>query len=191
MNTRKGVFRMLQKTVSYKSLLRVLGWCFLLYGLYLVLLALTAQIEVSGSVQYTGAIIFWDPEYVRNYLFCGGLFLGNPLLPVVPGGLNMFGPLTPGPLLWVSIGILCLSATGTRVNVMYVCLQIALWLISLSVWFPIFFLIGATNYELASFAPFWLVTLAFSLVLLACYKPVIHSLRKLFEPNRAVPLPKV
>jgi hypothetical protein len=191
MNARKGVLRMLQKTVSYKSLLRVLGWCFLLYGLSLVVLALTAQIEISGSVQYTGAIIFAEPEEVRNYLFCGGLFPGNPLLPVVLGGLNMFGPLTPGPFLWVGIGILCLSATSMRVNVMYVCLQIALWLISLSVWFPIFFLIGATNYELASFAPFWIVTLAFSLVLLACYKPVIHSLRKLFEPNRAVPLPKV
>ncbi|HEX6482793.1 MAG TPA: hypothetical protein VF043_28455 [Ktedonobacteraceae bacterium] len=182
---------MLQKTVSYTSLLRVFGWCLLLYGLYLVVLALTAQIEVSGGVQYTGAVIFAYPEEVRNYLFCGGLFPENPLLPVVPGGLNMFGPLTPGPFLWVGIGILCLSATSTRVNVMYVCLQIALWLISLSVWFPIFFLIGATNYDLTSFAPFWLVTLAFSLVLLACYKPVIHSLRKLFEPNRAVSLPKV
>ena len=189
MNARKGVLHMLQKTVSVKSLLRVLGGCFVLYGLYVVVLALTAQIEVGGSYHYTGAVIFNDPNSVRNYLFCGGLSPGNPLLPVVFGGLNPFGPLTPGPLLWVSLGILCLSATSTHVPVMYGCLHIALWLISLSVWFPIFFLMGATNYAPASFAPFWLVTLACSLVLLACYKPVIYSLRKLFEPRRAVPLP--
>lgn len=190
MNARKGGLRMLQKTVSYKALLRVLGGCFVLYGLYVVVLALPAQIEVVGSYHYTGAMIFVDPEDVRNYLFCGGLFLGNPLLPVVFGSLNPFGPLTPGPLLWVSLGILCLSATSTHVHVMYMCLHIALWLISLSVWFPFFFLMGATNYDPASFAPFWLVTLAGSLVLLACYKPVLHALSKLFEPNRAMPLPK-
>src|SRR5258708_22957258 len=184
MNARKGVLQMLQKTVSYKSLLRFLGACFLLSGLYLIVVVLTSQGDMSGSVPF----IFEDPELARNYLFCGGVALGNPVL---PGNLNMFGPLTPGTFLWVSIGMVLLSFTSRRVQVVYVCLQIALWLISLSVWFPIFFLIGATNYDLASFAPFWLVTLALSLVLLACYKPVIHALRKLFEPNRAVPLPKV
>ena len=174
---------MLQRTVSYASLLRVLGECFLLYGFYLIVLALTAQITVSGSVPYTGPLIFEDPNGVRNYLFCGGLFLGNLIL---PGNLNTFGPLTPGPFLWVSIGMVLLSVTSRRVQVTYVCLQIALWLISLSVWFPIFFRIGSFNYDLASFAPFWLVTLALSLVLLACYKPVIHFLRKIFESKRAV-----
>jgi len=190
-NARKGVLLMLQKTVSYKSLLRVLGGCFLLYGLYLAVIALTAQIEVSGSIQYTGPVIFEAPETVRNYLLCGGLFLGNPVLPVVLGGMNTFGPLTPGPLLWVGIGILWLSVTSRHINVMYVCLQIALWLISLSVWFPIFFLFGSPNYDPASFVPFWLVTLLLSLVLLTCYKPVTHVLRKLYEPNRAALIPEV
>ena len=90
---------MLEKAISYKSLFRIAGCCFVLYGLYLVMLALTAQTQVSGDVNYTGAMIFVYPEDVRNYLFCGGLFLGNPLLPVAPGGLNALGPLTPGPLL--------------------------------------------------------------------------------------------
>lgn len=176
---------MLQRTVSYNSLLRVVGGCFLLYGLYLIVLVLTSQIDVSGSGQYTGSFIFEDPITVRNYLFCGGWFLGNLVL---PGNLNTFGPLTPGPLSWVSIGMLCLSITSMRVNVVYVCLQIALWLISLSVWFPIFFLLGSSNYDPGSFVPFVLVSLALSLILLACYKPVIHFLRKLFGSNRAVPI---
>src|SRR5262249_24370053 len=152
---------------SYRSLLRVLGGCFLLYGLSVVVLALTAQIEVVGSYNYTGAVIFEDPNSVRNYLFCGGLSPGNPLLPVVFGGLNPFGPLTPGPLLWVSLGMLCLSATSAHVRLMYGSVHIALWLTSLSLWFPIFFLGGNTNYDPANFAPFWLVTGVCSLVLLA------------------------
>jgi len=179
---------MLQRTVSYKFLLRFLGTCFLLYGIYLIVVVLTAQINVDNNGIYTGPFIFEDPEMVRNYLFCGGVFLGNPVL---PGNLNMFGPLTPGPLLWVSIGMVLLSVTSMRAKGMYACLQVALWLISLSVWFPIFYLLGSPNYDPASFAPFWLVTLALSLVLLACYKPVIHFLRKIFEPNRAVLIPQV
>lgn len=175
---------MLQRTVSYKSLLRIIGGCFLLYGAYIIVLALTAQVSVSGDVQYTGPWIFEDPIGVRNYLFCGGPLLANPLLPTPPDGFFAFGPIAPGPLLWVSIGMLCLSVTCMRVNVVFICLQIALWLISLSVWFPIFFLIGSTDYDPVRFVPFGLITLAFSLALLAAYKPVTHFLRKLCGLSR-------
>ena len=177
---------MIQRTVSYKSLVRVVGWCFLVYGIYLIVLVLTAQITALVSVYYSGPIIFWDPMLVRNYLLFGGLFGGNLLLPfpVLLGGLLTFGPLAPGPLLWVSIGMICLSLTSMRSNVVYVCLQIALWLISLSIWFPILFLLGTTDYEPVSFVPLELVTLVCSLVLLAFYKPVTQVLRKLFEPGR-------
>ena len=168
---------MFHAKVSYKPLLRIVGGCFLLYGFYVIVLALTSQ--------NNGPLIFEDPNAVRNHLFCGGLFQGNPIipLPVLPGGFLTFGPLTPGPLLWVSLGMLCLSAPNRHVNVTYICLQIALWLISLSVWFPIFYLRGSTNYDPGSFVPFVLVTLAFSLALLACYKPATHFLRKRFKLN--------
>ena len=91
---------MLQRTVSYKSLLRIVGWCFLLYGIYLIVLVLTSQVFVEGSVNYTGPMIFWYPMSVRNYLLFGGLFGGNLLLPfpVLLGGFLTFGPLAPGPL---------------------------------------------------------------------------------------------
>ena len=68
----------------------------------------------------------------------------------------------------------------------YGSLQISLWLVGLSVWFPIYFLMGGVYYDLASFAPFWLVTLALSLMLFACYKPAIRFLRKLCVPEAGV-----
>ncbi len=49
---------MLNKSVSYKSLLRIVGVLFILFGLYLVIRALTSQVVVSGSVQYSGSDLF-------------------------------------------------------------------------------------------------------------------------------------
>jgi hypothetical protein len=173
---------MLQRTVSFSSLLRVLGGCFLLYGLYVIVLALTCQIEVVGAVQYSGAMIFEDPMDVENFIFYGGLFPGNPILHLYRT-LDPFGPLTPGPLMWVGLGILCVSLTTKltirRVKLSYVGLQIALWMISASMWTPILSLLGSTQYGLGAIGPFFLVTLALSLILLAFYKPVAHSLSKL------------
>jgi hypothetical protein len=174
---------MLQRTVTYSSLLRVLGGCFLLYGLYVIVVALTAQYQIGGSTQYSGPIIFGDAMGVENYIFYGGLFPGNPVLPTPFHIENLFGILTPGPLLWVGLGILCVGLTSRRLQVAYVGLQIALWMISLSIWLPILWLLGSTNLGLGSFGPFFLVTLALSLTLLAFYKPVVHGLRRLFFPQ--------
>jgi hypothetical protein len=177
---------MLQRTVSYSSLLRVLGGCFLLYGLYVIVLALTCQMEVGGSVRYSGAMIFDDPMDVENFIFYGGIFPGNPIVPFyrIP---SLIGPLTPGPLMWVGLGILCVSLTMRltvrRVLVSYVGLQLALWMISASVWAPILWSLGSTQYGLGAVGPFFLVTLALSLILLALYRPVITSLRKLALPS--------
>ena len=176
---RDGGVQMLQRTVSYSSLLRILGGCLLLYGLYLILLALTAQFQEGGSVQYSGPLISGDVMGMEDYLFYGGLFPGNPVLPAPFHLVNMFGVLTPGPLLWVGLGILCMSLTSRRVQVAYVGLQVALWMISVSVWSPILWLLGSTHYGVGAVGPFFLVTLALSLILLALYKPVAHSLSTL------------
>jgi len=173
---------MLQRTVSYKSLLVVLGVCLLLYGLYSIALVLTAHIVATDAdgVTYSGPVLFEDPMDVENHILYGGLFLaGNPVLPVLPGSLNALIFLTPGPLLWVGLATLCLSAMSRRVQIVYVGLQIALWLISLSLWFPILFLLGSSTIGLGSLGPFWLVTLALSLLLLALYKPVVQVLSRL------------
>ncbi|WP_157508345.1 hypothetical protein [Ktedonobacter racemifer] len=117
---------------------------------------------------------------MMSYLFSGGLFFGTPVL---PGNLYMFGLFTPNPLFWVGIGILALSMTSKRVWAIYVSLQLALWMVSVSLWFPIATLGGTTNYDPGVFAPSALVTLAISFVLLAFYKPVIRFLRKFSESN--------
>ena len=65
---------MLQRTVTYLSLIRILGACLLLYGLYVIALALTCQIEVNGAHQYAGATIFEHPLGVANFLLFGGFF---------------------------------------------------------------------------------------------------------------------
>jgi len=175
---------MRQRMVSL--LLRVLGGCFLLYGLSVIVLALTCQTQAVGSVQYSGAMIFWDPIDVGNFIFYGGMFPGNAIVPF-SRGLNMIGPLTPGPLMWVGLGTLCISLTMKlavrRVPASYVGLQVALWMISASVWTPILWLRGSTQYGLGAVQPLFLVTLVLSLILLAIYRPVSHGLSNRYIPG--------
>ena len=57
-------------------------------------------------------------------------------------------------------------------------LQVALWMISVSMGKPVLWLVDAshTHYGLNGAGPFFLVTLALSLILVALYKPVTHGL---------------
>ena len=48
---------MLNKSLSYSSLLNVIGLCLFICGIYSVVSALTSQSDVSGSVQYNGPTI--------------------------------------------------------------------------------------------------------------------------------------
>jgi hypothetical protein len=174
---------MLQRTVTYSSLLRILGVCCLLYGLYVIVLALTAQIVVGGSIQYSGPMIFADAMDVENFIFYGGLFVGNPIVPGVRQLMEPLGIYSPGPLLWVGLGILSVTLSTRRVRVAYLGLQIALWMASASIWTPILVLQHSTQYGLGAVGPFFLVTLALSLVLLVLYLPVTHGLSWLIVPR--------
>ena len=175
---------MLQRTVTYLSLIRILGACLLLYGLYVIALALTCQIEVNGAHQYAGATIFEHPLGVANFLLFGGFFPGNPIVPVPTQSLTPLGLLTPGPLMWIGLAIVCVSLASRRARVAYGGLQVALWMISVSLWNPILWLFDAshTHYGLNSAGPFFLVTLALSLILVALYKPVTYGLTRLASP---------
>lgn len=172
---------MLQRTVTYLSLVRVLGGCLLLYGLYVIVLALTCQIEVTGAHEYAGATIFENPMDVATFLLFGGALPGSPIVPVPIQSLTPLGLLTPGPLLWIGLVIVCVSLASRRVQVAYGGLQVALWMISVSVWNPILWLVDAshTHYVLQVVGPFFLVTLALSLILVGLYKPVTHGLTRL------------
>jgi hypothetical protein len=169
---------MLQRTVTftYASLLRILGGCFLVYGLCVIVLAVTAQ---NGVGQSAVPMITSDTMDVENFIFYGGFLTGNPIVPGLWRTLNPLGVYSPGPLLWVGLGILCVCLSTGRVWVAYAGLQIALWMVSASVWSPILLLQQSTQYGLGAVGPFFLVTLALSLVLLALYQPVTRGLRAL------------
>ena len=186
---------MQQRTVSftYASLLRIVGTCFLLYGLYLIVGALTAQ---SWDSQNPGPAIFTDTNDFLHYLFFGGILWGaHAIVPGISYGVavaRVNAWLTPGPLLWVGLGLVCLSLTARRVLVAFEGLQIALWMNSAALWIPILWLpwaLDRTNrgpnsfWPWPPFQPMFLVTLALSLVLLALYLPVTHGLRSLMGPQ--------
>ena len=79
---------------------------------------------------------------------------------------------------WVGLAILCVSLASRRAPVAYGGLQVALWMISVSMGKPVLWLVDAshTHYGLNGAGPFFLVTLALSLILVALYKPVTHGL---------------
>jgi len=62
----KGVLFMLQRTVSYKTLLRIVGACFLLYGLYIIVVVLTSRMSARGDIVYDGPWVFEDPGAVMG-----------------------------------------------------------------------------------------------------------------------------
>jgi hypothetical protein len=174
---------MLQRTVAYSTLLRIVGACFILFGLYVTAVVLTAQIQVGGSVQSSVPMITYNPMDLENYLFYGGPLLANFVLPGTYHVVDLFGFVSPGPLLWVGLGVVCVSLTTRRVLVGYVALQIALWMISASLWDAILWRRGSYEYGLGAIGPFVLETLALSLVLLVLYKPVTSGLRALMVPQ--------
>jgi hypothetical protein len=117
---------------------------------------------------------------VENYLFYGGLLTGSSIIPVPFHGFNMFGPLTPGPLLWVGLALMCLTSATRRARLEYASLQIALWFISASIWSPILWLTRSTQYGSGGeLIPFFLATLVLSVLLFLLYKPVVAGLRQL------------
>jgi hypothetical protein len=175
---------MFNRSVSYKSLLRIAGILFLFYGGYLIARALTAQTVVSGSMEYSGPVIFVFPGEVWMYIFHGGGLDGNAILPSLHlSGSFLLPFFQPGPLFYVGIGIFLLGFVSMRVKVAYWCSQVTLWFICLSFWHPVWFLLGNDSFASDVFASFLLVTLVLSLAFLAIYKPVTYLLRKFFLLN--------
>lgn len=170
---------MLNKTITYRSLMRFIGTLFVLYGLYLIVCALTAQVIVGGAVQYNGPLLFWNPAEVGSFIFWGGFLGANPILPM-PRLVAIHPYILPGPFLYIGIGILCLGFMSMRVKVMYWCLQVAFWCISLSLWLSIITIVNHGSFSLPDDLTFlfW-GTLALSLGLLVAYKPVTSLLRRL------------
>lgn len=165
---------MLHLSVSYKTLLRIAGLLLLLYGLYWVIRALFVQIDVGGSVEYSGPVVFWDAGEVLSYIFYGLPLLGNPTL----GGFNAH--FVPGPILYVGFGLLLLALSTRWPHVSYWGLQVAFWLGSMSCWGGLAMAFDTNGFDVpGSFTPFFWITLVCSLLLLAAYLPLLALLRKL------------
>jgi hypothetical protein len=180
---------MLNKTLSYRSLLRVIALLFICYGLYLIVCALTAQINVSGSVNYQGPILFEDPGVVWLYIFFGSFFPANPIFPI-PYGLSPFVPAVfqPGPLFPIGIGILMLGLASQRTRIAYISLLVAFWCVSMSFWLPLAIRLSPGGIDTMTFSfPYLFVSLVFFAVLLACYKPIMRLLRNVVEPEFMLP----
>jgi hypothetical protein len=83
-----------------------------------------------------------------------------------------------GPLVFLAVGLLCLSLSFKKAYIGYWSFHLTIWLVGLSAWyrFNSVFLPWPAN-------PIWLiVTLVTSLVLLILYKPITSILRKLVAP---------
>ncbi|GCE22321.1 hypothetical protein [Dictyobacter kobayashii] len=62
---------MLNLSISYKMLVRIVGILLLFYGLFLVFSALLAQTNMSGDQPYSGLLLFWDTGRILSYIFYG------------------------------------------------------------------------------------------------------------------------
>lgn len=169
---------MLHISISYKTLLRIAGLLLVAYGLFWVVSALFVQITVVGDQQYAGPLLFWDSGEILAYIF-----YGLPLLGVPAPGSYFAGFSLPGPLLYVGVGLCLLVLSMRRPRLLYWSLQVLLWSGSMSFWSGLAFLFSELTNQTGinvpgSFALYFWITLACSLVLLAAYRPVVGWLKK-------------
>lgn len=145
---------MLNRSLTWRSLLRIAGLLLLLWALYS---AIRIATEPIGETFADGRT---DVRLQIQISFTDTLF-----------SIVSFG----GVLFFVAAGLLLLGLSSRRVSIAYVSIQGALWLAGISVWYQ-------SNGTFNPFPTdsFWIiVTLIGSLALLALYKPLVYLLSKL------------
>lgn len=149
---------MLNRSLSYKTLFRIIGFVLIACGFFFALRTAIQFIGAGDNV--TGAII----DILGPF---GGSF---------PSG---------GALIYVALGLFFLGFSSMRAKMTYWSLQLAVWLIGINLWYQ---QNGETDLQLVpllvtplSFWPQMTITLICSLVLLVLYIPFTRLLRKLFE----------
>lgn len=164
---------MLNGSLSYKAILRIISIGMIAFGLYRTGTVLFSHVMFYGS----GAMIYRTPLIVSNPgVALTALFYG--------------GWMTPGPFSSVSVGLLGLALSTRRVHLVYWNLQVLLWLGSMSLWFPVAMALSTNGINVpGSFTPFFVGTLIASVLLLIAYVPVVYMLRKLLvKPTITNPL---
>lgn len=139
---------MLSNPNRYRFFLFIAGILFLLYAFYKAFSIATAHIYVNGSTSWQYRIGFSITDTLFFVVWYGVLFF-------IAGGILLVG----------------LSIRNIKAN--YWCIQIALWLAGISLWY-------CFN---RSFSPFpanslWIIVTAIgSIILLVLYMPVVRFLR--------------
>jgi hypothetical protein len=149
---------MLHKSVSYKALFRVAGLLFIAFGLYH---ALSVAFSLAGAGENVSGIL----------IAILGLY----------GGEFPYG----GAFIYIGLGLFLLGLGSVRAKLAYWSLQVAVWLIGISLWYE---QTGVTDVRLVpvfatplSFWPQMVITLICSLLLFALYIPLTRLLARLLE----------
>src|SRR3982074_2796630 len=98
---------MLNKSISYKALLRIIGILFIAFGLYCALSIIFSPLEADSNLSRTLLDILW--------------FRG----PYVYGGM----------LIYIGLGLFFLGLSSMRVTIAYWSMQVAVWLIGINLWY--------------------------------------------------------
>lgn len=168
---------MLRKTITYKSLIRIIGILFMLLSVYCfcsVALNHTEAIE-NGVTIYSGPEIGESvSRTILDVLWLRGGYYGS---------LFSWG----GTLTYMGIGILLVGLSTMKTKVAYWTLQAAIWLIGINLWYQ--YGGGGVSNSIISFLvtplslwPWMIIVLAISFVLMATYIPVVRLLNRFFSP---------
>lgn len=143
---------MLDRSITYRLLLRIAGILFLLWALYSAFRIAAAPVQE----------IFADGgSDVRLQI---EISLTDTLFDIVYWGVLFF----------VAAGILLLGGSSRRLRIAYGSIQLAVWLVGISLWYR-----SNNTFDPYPLNPFWIIVTAIcSMVLLALYKPTLHLLRK-------------
>ena len=151
---------MLNKSLSYKILLRMIGLLLIVYGLYTALRIAILFMQSGDNVSTTLLEIIGP---------VGGSFS--------PGGV----------LTCIALGLFFLGLSSMHVRIAYWSLQVAIWLIGINMWYQ---QDSVTDVQLVpplatptTFWPQMVITLICSLVLLVLYIPFIHFFRWFFKAS--------
>lgn len=153
---------MLSRSITYRSLLRIVGALFLLWALYQAFRIATIQVYENSDTFWHYQIEVSVTDTLFNIVFYGVLF-------------------------FVAAGLLLLAVSSQQVHIAYWGIQAAIWLGGISFWYH-----SNSEFNPFPLNPFWIiVTVICSLGLLALYKPMLRLLRwaeGTQDNNRPLPL---
>jgi hypothetical protein len=146
--TRKGDAMMLNRSITYRSLLRIAGALFLLWAFYQTFRIATIQVYENSNTFWRYQIEVSATDTLFNIAWYGVLF-------------------------FVAAGLLLLGLSSRHMHIAYWSVQVTVWLVGVSLWYR-----SNHEFNPFPLDSFWLiVTVICSLGLLALYKPMLRLLR--------------